>query len=40
MLEDSFSPDAWEGLLAKTLVERFRELDARMTELVALRDGP
>lgn len=40
VLEDSFSPDTWEGLLAKTLVERFRELDARMTELVALRDGP
>lgn len=33
VLEDSFSPDTWEGLLAKTLVERFRELDARMTAL-------
>ncbi|MFO0547585.1 MAG: serine/threonine-protein kinase [Polyangiaceae bacterium] len=33
VLEDSFSPDTWEGLLAKTLVERFRELDGRLAAL-------
>jgi eukaryotic-like serine/threonine-protein kinase len=31
VLEESFSPDTWEGLFAKTLVERFRELDAQVT---------
>lgn len=33
VLDESFSPDSWEGLLAKTLVERFRELDERMAGL-------
>jgi eukaryotic-like serine/threonine-protein kinase len=39
VLEDSFSRDTWEGLLAKTLVERFRELDERLVLIAAGAGG-
>ncbi len=31
-IEERLAPDTWEGLLVRTLIERFREHDARLTE--------
>jgi eukaryotic-like serine/threonine-protein kinase len=31
-MEQSFASDTWEGLLVKTLIERFRELDAKLND--------
>jgi serine/threonine-protein kinase len=33
LLEEKLAPDTWEGLLAKTLIDRFRDLDAKLTTL-------
>ncbi len=33
LLEEKLAPDTWEGLLAKTMIERFRELDAKLTTI-------
>jgi hypothetical protein len=33
MLEERFAAGTWEGLLVKSLVDRFRDLDQRLTEI-------
>jgi serine/threonine-protein kinase len=40
LLDERLAADTWEGLLTKTLIERFRELDATLAELRARERTP
>jgi CRP-like cAMP-binding protein len=39
LLDEKLAPDSWEGLLAKTLIERFRELEVKLGEMQRDRSG-